>query len=231
MSVSASFIDLFDISAKPEFADKQTCSDYFEVKEYDAGNSSVPMTLLRIEQTGVRFTSFNHLLVQGIKDITVKRSSFLLDCDCDGIAFMTDSINEGLIFAELKSRFSTQNLDRAFMQMMYSFLKMHAMLSMCKDYSIDGIHVHFIAACQCFEDDIQEDVVYNHLNKMESLEESSFDGLFVRKLIEKNTIKVRFGDMINLWNIPLNYDLANKQITLSLQMTQNYGDDNTIFKM
>ena len=229
MSVNASFVQLFDKVAQPYFAGKETKVGFFEVKEHHADASPAPMILLRVLQNDAEFTSFNHGLVQGMKDITETRSSIMLDSDCDGIAFVLRDAHEGLIFAELKSRFSTRHIKQAFGQMINSFLKMHAMLSLCKDYSIDTLSLHFIAACQCFEDNNQEVGVYNYLNKAESATDATFEGSFIRKLIEKHDIEIKLGDITSLWNIPLNSSLTDKKLTLSLQLTQHYGDNSTVY--
>ena len=113
--------------------------------------------------------------------------------------------------------------------MIISFLKMHAMLSLCKDYSIDTLSLHFVASCQCFEDNNQEAGVYNYLNKAESTTDTTFEGSFMRKLIENHNIEIKLGDITSLWNIPLNSSLTDKKLTLSLQLTQHYGDNSTLY--
>jgi hypothetical protein len=152
MSVNATFAKLFDRASVQGFADKEIGVGAFEVKEHKADSSPVPMKLLRVELQDAEFTSFDHRLVEGMKDLTETRTGIIRDLDCDGVAFVEHDTQEGLIFAELKSRFSTGNIEGAFGQMFTSFLKMHAMLSLCKGYSLDKISVHFIAACQCMED-------------------------------------------------------------------------------
>ncbi len=232
MSICVSFQKLFDKATDPAFAGKLSSLDFFEVEEHSADSSPVPMTLLRVEKKDASFTSFSNSLVKGMKDITVTRSSHLLDCDCDGIAFEleSDSVSEGIILAELKSRFCSQHLIKAYKQVVFSFLKMHAMLSICKDYSSDALAVHFIAACQCFENEEQEDTVYTFLSKAEKLSDS-FEGVFLRKLIEARSIKIKIGDVLNLWNIPVSDSLMNKEVTMTLQLTKSYGDKSTVFSM
>ncbi len=227
MSVNTSFLELYDKTAQIGFTDYRSSVDSFDVTEHDAG---VSMSQLRVMQTGAEFSSFNFQLVKGMKDITETRSSFLLDSDCDGIAFVNNNGQEGLVFAELKSRFSTKHLKKAFQQMMFSLLKIHSMLSLCQDYSINSLSIHFIAACQCFENNDQEDCVYNFLSKAEKEVCKNFEGLFMRKLIEQKNVVIKLGDLTRLWNLPLNSSLTGKTITLSLQFTQKYGDNSTIYQ-
>ena len=169
------------------------------------------------------------MLVKGIGDITEMRSSKLKDLDCDGVTFASHLGHDNLIFSELKSKFSTQKVYEAFQQMTHSFLKVHAMLSLCENYTLNNVSLHFIAACQCFEDKNQEDGVYNRLSKEEQIDNTTFVGKFMRRLIEQHDITIRFGDMTAVWGLPLNQSLANKEITLSLQVTQKFGDSSLIY--
>lgn len=113
--------------------------------------------------------------------------------------------------------------------MTHSFLKMHAMLSLCKDYKVEDVSLHFIAACQCFEDKDQEDGIYNRLSKEEQVDSTTFVSKFLRRLIEQHDLKVKFGDVTAVWSLPINQVLADKEITLSLQVTQNFGDKSLVY--
>lgn len=226
MSIISSFGELFDKTLNPAFANYTTSNDAFEVNEHDPNASTA---LLRVEQTGAVFASFNYMLVKGMGDITEKRSSLFKNYDCDGVTIMSNQGHDGLIFSELKSKFSIQKLYEAFRQMSHSFLKMHAMLSLCKDYAIDATSLHFIAACQCFEDKDQEDGIYNRISKEEQIDKTTFVSKFLRRLIEQHDVTVRFGEITSVWNLPLNQALSDKEITLSLQLTQNFGDSSLVY--
>lgn len=226
MSIISSFGELYDKTLNPAFANYTTSNDAFVVNEHDPKAST---TLLRVEQAGAAFATFNYMLVKGMGDITEKRSSYFENQDCDGVTFMSKQGHVGLIFSELKSKFSTQKLHDAFCQMTHSFLKMHAMLSLCKDYTFDDMSLHFIAACQCFEDKDQEVGIYNRLSKEEQVSKTTFASKFLRKLIEHHDVTVKFGEVTAVWNLPINQNLADKEITLSLQVTQNFGDSSLVY--
>lgn len=228
MSIISSFGELFDKTLNPAFANYTASSDAFEVEEHDQ-NPNLKTRHLRVEQTGATFASFNYMLVKGMGDITEKRSSHFENLDCDGIAIKVYQGQDGLVFSELKSRFSTQKVYEAFQQMTHSFLKMHAMLSLCKDYTLDNVSLHFIAACQCFEDKDQEVGIYNRLSKEEQVSKHTFAGKFLRRLIEKHELTVKFGEVATVWNLPLNQTLADKEIKLTLHVTQNYGDSSLAY--
>ena len=226
MSIISSFGELYNKTQNPAFANYTASNDAFVVNEHDPKAST---SLLRVEQAGAMFASYNYMLVKGMGDITEKRSSLFENHDCDGVTIMTHQGHDGLIFSELKSKFSTQKVYEAFRQMTHSFLKMHAMLSLCKDYKVEDVSLHFIAACQCFEDKDQEDGIYNRLSKEEQVDSTTFVGKFLRRLIEQHNLKVKFGDVTAVWCLPINQVLADKEITLSLQVTQNFGDKSLVY--
>ena len=226
MSILTSFAQLYDKTQNPAFANYTRNVGSFEVNEHD---SSASTKHLLVELPGAEFVSFNHQLVKGMADCTTKRSSYLQDSDCDGIAFMSVGGNPGLVLCELKSKFSTQKIFEAFGQMTFSFLKMHAMLSLSEDYSIDDISLHFIAACQRFEDKEQEDDVYTRLDKVEKVDGGSFEGRFIRKLIEHHDLRVKFGDVAEIYQLPLNAELMSKELEMSLKVTENFGDSSLVY--
>ena len=51
----------------------------------------------------------------------------------------------------------------------------------------------------------------------------------MRRLIEQQELTVKFGDVATIWKLPLNQALADKEINLSLQVTQNFGDDIVVY--
>lgn len=228
MSIESSFLSLYDKVGQTGFAEYTVSTGSFEVDEHE---SEATLAQLQVNCQGVVFSSFNNQLVKGMKGLTETRSTHLLDSDCDGIAFMRNEEKEGIVLVELKSRFSTQHLKKAFCQMTHSFLKMHVMLSLCREYALDSLSLHFIAACKCFENIEQEDGVYNYLSKVEKDDSTTFEGNFLRNLIKKHDIVTTLGEMTSLWGIPLSSSLANKSITLSLQLTQNYSDDKTVYSL
>ena len=227
MSIISSFSELYDKTIDPAFANYTETTDVFMVNEHDP-SPNVMTRQLCVEHHGAQFASFNYMLVKGMGDITKKRSSWLEDHDCDGVTFMLNQGHNGLIFSELKSKFSTQKLHDAYRQLTHSFLKMHAMLSLCKDYALDDMSVHFIAACQCFEDKDQEDGIYNRLSKEEQIDKTTFVSKFVRRLIEQHDVTVKLGEVTSVWNLPLSQELEDKDITLSLQVTKVFGDSSLV---
>ena len=130
---------------------------------------------------------------------------------------------------ELKSRFSTQKIKYAFTQITFSFLKLHAMLSLCQDYDIDNMPLHFVVACKCFEHKQQEDAVQNIVEKAKMADPSSFEAYFLSKLLKHGRIITTFGEIAIQYGLLLNSHLAGKKLTMSLQLTANYTDTSVTY--
>lgn len=222
MVLSDSFIQVFDKSTSRGNVCK--CSGTWTVKEHEDGAT---MNRLEVNASG-DFLGFDHGLVKGVKDTTTTMSSALEDKDCDGIAFLTDSsAQEHLVFTELKSSFDCQRIAGAFHQITMSFIKMHAWLSLCKDYDLKNLKIHFVTACKCCKDEGQEIGVKHRISQAQQLGKDCFETKFLKSLMEKRQIKVRLSDFADIQRLPFHDSIKEKEITMYLQLTPNHGDSST----
>lgn len=189
------------------------------------------MTHLEVNAAG-DFLGFDHCLVEGVKDTTTKMSSKLEDKDCDGIAFLNDnSKQEHLVFVELKSNFDIQKIAGAFHQITMSFVKMHAWLSLCKDYDLNKIQVHFITACKCFKDKDQEDNILLRISQAQQLGKDTFETKFLKPLLYSNNIKVKLSTFDDIQKLPFHNCICEKEVCMSLRLTTNPSDPQTSVKI
>lgn len=228
MSVSSTFFSLYDKTANPVFAGHQVTRGAFDVTEHE---QNATLVMLSVNKAGAEFVSFNHDLVKGMKDMTETRSSYLHDSDCDGIAFVSHNDVEGIVVAELKSRFSTKHICKAYSQIVFSFLKLHAMLSLCNGYAIGGLTIHFVVSCKCFQDELQEESVMNRISKVEMADPDSFEGKLLRKLLSKHRMTIKIGEIASIYGLAINPVVADKEITLALQLTNAYADNSAVYVM
>lgn len=220
MRLSNSFTTVFEKSQK--VGNSRESDDKWVITEHDKGAN---MTRLEVYADG-KFLGFTNDLVKGVTDTTTKMSSKLEDKDCDGIAFLNDnSEHEHLIFAELKSKFSTERLQGAYHQIIMSFIKMHAWLSLCKGYNLNELNIHFIAACKCFENEDQKDSVMQRISKAQLIEEPSFEKNFLKQLLKNHYIKVKLSNFEDIKKLPFHEHICDKEVIMYLQLTDNYSDD------
>lgn len=220
MKLSNVFTTIFDKAADKGHAEE--CENQWEVKEQNAS-----MRTLYVNAQGV-FLGFTHDLVKCMSNTTSEMSSNLEDKDCDGIAFLNDdSEEEHLLFVELKSNFDIKKIIKAFHQITMSFIKIHMWLSLCKNYNLDKIKVHFITACKCYKDEEQELSVKLRISEAQQLEEESFETKFLKPLLDNNNIKVKLSSFYDIQNLPFHDCICEKEVNMYLQMTQNHSDSST----
>lgn len=219
MALSNTFTTIFDKAIAHGHAHEYEGT--WVVEEHQEGAT---MTHLEVNANG-KFLGFDHDLVKGVKDTTTKMSSKLEDKDCDGIAFFNDSSKkEHLVFAELKSGFDIQKITGAFHQITMSFVKMHAWLSLCKDYDLGKIKIHFITACKCCKDKDQEDNVRLRISQAQQLGRDTFETKFLKPLLDKKNINVKLSAFGDIQKLPFHDSIYNEEITMYLQLTDEPTD-------
>lgn len=222
MLLSDSFMKMFNKA--DNLASTGESQNIWTVMEHEA---SATMKQLEVNANGT-FWGFNHELVKNVKDITTRMSSKLEDKDCDGVAFLLDNAQqEHLVFVELKSNFDISKIAGAFHQITMSFIKMHAWLSLCKDYDIDQLKVHFITACKCYKDKNQEDSVMLRISQAQELEEETFETKFLIPLLEKQNLKVELSSFDDIQELPFHDSICDKEITMYLHLTALHSDSGT----
>lgn len=222
MSLSNTFTTIFDKAINNGHA--QEYNNKWIVDEHE---QNATMTHLEVTADG-KFLEFDQSLVKGIKDTTTKMSSKLEDKDCDGIAFLNDnSKKEHLVFAELKSSFDIERIACAFRQIIMSFIKMHAWLSLCKDYNLSEMKVHFITACKCYKDNNQEDSVRLRISQAQQLGENTFESKFLKTLLDNHNIKVKLSSFGDIKKLPFHDCISEKEVNMYLQLTANFQDSQT----
>ncbi len=217
MALSDYFIRLYD-KAKSKSTGYE---DKWIVEEHD---QNATMTHLEVKAKGT-FLGFNQDLVKGVKDTTTRMSSKLEDKDCDGIAFLQDkSKQEHLVFAELKSNFDIDKIRKAFHQITMSYIKMHAWLSICKNYNPTNISIHFITACKRCKDEAD---IMLRIAQSQQLEGDSFETKFLKPLLQNHTIKVKLSKFEIIKQLPFNDIISDKEIIMYLQLTNKPEDAQT----
>lgn len=220
MALGNTFLKMFDKAQS--LGHVCECKDNWVVRECGA---QATMTRLDVKAQGT-FLGFGQGLLKGVQDITVRMSSALEDKDCDGIAFLIDAdSHEHLVFAELKSGFDVQKITGAYHQIIMSFIKMHAWLSLCRQYDIKNVMVHFIAACKCPKDSLED--VMLRISQAQQLGRETFETKFLKPLMEEHCVRVQMSDFGDIKRLPFHEDICAKEITMYLQLTDNPSESHT----
>lgn len=215
MMITDSFLQVFDKIANSV---TDNCCNVYEKQ------AGATMNRVIIVDKGARMVCYDENAVKDMKPFTIHRSSFLRDKECDGIVLVEKNYPETykIILTDLKSGFDLSNIEKAYKQMFFSFLKLHAMLSLCEGYDVNSHEIEMIAACKCMRDKVQEDNVYKILNDRLKTDAKTARTFF--KLINEGTACVKLADFPIENMPPLNKDIYNKEIRLFLSVTQTPND-------
>lgn len=184
----------------------------------------------KIKQLRVSFKANDYLCLdeaatKQMPDVTTSRSSFLVDDECDGIGIFQTAAGTTMVFVDLKSNFDTSKIQHGFAQSLASLVKMHGMLSLCDGYSLADTSLEFVVACCCFPDEDKETKVLDWMLRQRTSDPDSFVAQVAYPLYDKGSIQVKLGDFPQLATLPLNGELYNKNVKLTLVRSAHYTDN------
>lgn len=104
---------------------------------------------------------------------------------------------------------------------------MHAWLSLCKDYNLSEIKVHFITACKCCKDKNQEDSVRLRISQAQQLGKDTFETKFLKPLLDNHNIKVKLSSFGDIQKLPFHDCISEKEVNMFLQLTENFPESQT----
>lgn len=187
-------------------------------------------TSSKIRQLRVSFTASDYLCLdeaatKQMPDVTTSRSSFLVDDVCDGIGIFQTAASTTMVFVDLKSNFDTNKIQHGFAQTLASLVKMHGMMSLCDGYNLADTSLVFVVACCCFPDEDKETKVLDWMLRQRTCDHGSFVARVAYPLYNKGSIQVKLGDFPQLITLPLNSDLYNKDVKLTLVRSAHYADN------
>lgn len=184
----------------------------------------------KVKRLSVYFCSDNYLCfderaVDGMDDLTTKRTSFIDDEKCDGIGFFQKGDKTTMVFVDLKSNFDTGKIQHGFSQGLTSLLKMHSMLSLCEGYDLGNINLEFVVACCCFPNEDKETEICDWMLRESTAKPDSFVSRVAYPLYEKGSISVKIKDFPQMEKAPFCRELMEQDVKLTLIRTAKYTDD------
>lgn len=203
-------------------------SNFWSIHE---GDKSAKLKCLDVVGNAIQFTSFNQYLTKNMPCITSKRSNKLKDNECDGIAFVETKNKEDLLFVELKSKYDPVIVVNAVKQMCFSFLKMHAMLSLCSGYALGNIEIHFCVATRCAVNKDEKDQLALVINQALQSPNRVEQGRILKKLFAFGWVETKLDHLLKGEDVcePLHYDLKNKNIKVHLVTSSTPNDTKAVF--
>lgn len=210
--------------------DIQTRRDKWTVIEKD-GNAA--FNRLEILCANTDFHIIGNSFYKGIKNTTEDRSTHLWDSDCDGVCVIEMGEEKHYVFVDLKSNFDTNKINDAYLQDLYTFLKMHTMLSLCEDYFLGKeVVIDLIVACKTFKNQEQEDRVMDIIWEKIALEEESFEKNFLNDLLYGGQPKMcRLMDFKSIRELPFHEDIKQTKVRMHLILSEHYEDSSNTYEL
>lgn len=188
-------------------------------------DSQSTFTGLRIQYPGCSFHVVSQAVYKDMPCLTTKLSSFLQDCDCDGIAFTEKEGKMWVVLAELKSTLDSTDILKAYKQIVFSYLKIHSLLSLCDGFSaFTEWNLLGIIACRPPKDNYQKtqlDLLYLNMSESNSAKP---DVRCMLRLYKERKLKTSFGNIPFLKRFPLDENLKGMSFTLCLHTAAQYAD-------
>lgn len=190
---------------------------------------------LSVVNKGTVLSVCDSKMIQGQQNITENISSILKDSNCDGVVFLhkdgdEERNEEHLVFAELKSTYACDKLQKAFEQLIHSLLKYHRLLSLLEGYTLSSLTIDFVMACHAPSREQEAECSLDVVAAQElspSNKDLSFASDLLPTLEAAATKKVTFSlnELSAMAEYPFNLDIMSKMINLHLITSQTPVSD------
>lgn len=231
------FIDLFNKAAAISLKTRIGKCKILE------SNPAASLKELEIVKRDTKFSCFNEKLLKSMPHITTTRSSFLLDKECDGVVLYKDCVDGidcvTVLLSDLKSKFCSKELAKALSQVEHSFFKF-ACMWLISNNDVNKINIHFVLACQNFENNSHYSAVLNDVTMMLSSNNQSnnpFGNLLRAFLAQTNCTEFsrnyKLGDFymmdslgsLNVINsLPIDQSIKNLDVKFTIKVTDVNGN-------
>lgn len=220
MKITDSFPAIFNHVATVSCGEGNSC--LWMVSE---SSPSSKMQQLRVSFCANDYLCLDERATKQMPDITTSRTSHLKDDECDGIGIFITANGTKMVFVDLKSNFDTTKIQHGFSQSLASLIKLHSMMSLCDGYNLADFSVEFVVACSCFPDEDRETKTLDWMLRQRTSVPDSFVAQVAYPLYDKGSIEVKLGDLPQLFSLPINPDLYDKKVKLTLVRSVNYTDN------
>ncbi len=198
--------------------------------QVNESNQHASFKTLIVQNIGNDFYNLGNATYKDMDCITNKRSRILEDKDCDGAALTEIDGKTIFILSELKSSLDSCDILNAYKQIVFTFLKLHMMFSLCQDYDISDWNVIGVIACLPPKDENQKTNLFlEYLNIEEGTVKPDVK-LLVRLLFESKIV-VDLGSVPFVKRLSLNDQLKRLKISICLKTADSVGDSSTILEL
>lgn len=190
----------------------------WSIFETDPGSTFNKVDLIAPNLSFENYDSKGFLAKPNIFDENV--TTKLQNSDCDGFSIAEDDKGSKFIFlTELKSKYNTDNLEKAYRQLIFSFLKAYELLSLCRGFDLDEFDVMMFICCHNAEKDKLTEVksvAEKSHQLMQDKGTCTFKGKCLPLLVYNGELKTKFGQLPFLNDLELTDKIKAKDVRIKL---------------
>lgn len=220
MKTADSFLQIFDKTRGCISAD--TSSSVWAVTETER---KAGIKRFLIDMNKAEYVAFDDKLCKDKLHMPANVSSYFKDSNCDGIALIRKDDENLMVFCDLKASFDTKDIKKGFAQGLFSFIKLHTLLSLCNNYNLVEFNIDFIVVCKCFENEAKRADILLRVQDGQIADKDIFINAILYPLLKNGEICVKLGDFPQIAGLDINPCIKNKKVKLRLLMSSNYADD------
>ena len=224
MTVIDSFVQIFDKVSTHE------TKDTWVVDEADTGAS---FKHLKIQNTDNIFYVIENSVYKHWKVITECKSNLLKDLDCDGVAITMFDHTPVFLLCELKTALDTKKIFHAMEQIIFSYIKLYMLFSLCKDLDSENYSLVGIISCKPPKNESQETFLKSQLCIQQQKRDGDLSSisLYTARLFYEHKLDIEIGKIPFLKDKLLSNKIRKKKITIFLKTAKSYEQDSAIFNI
>jgi hypothetical protein len=202
--------------------------DDWEIVETNPKASFIKLTFHKANATfGIIVDSF----YKGFGTIS-SRSKYLLDSNCDGVSFCEDEDTTRLILVDMKSSFNETNIEGAYRQDFFTFLKMHMILNFCEGYQLNSLMIDFYAACPpCESKNEEADILDNILQTEEAGENRFINNCIKSYLYGYNNYSCQIKELPYVKDKKLHSDILSTTVSFHIFTPEHFTDKEGVLNL
>lgn len=217
MEVADSFCSIFDK------AQCKLLNGRCVIHEKDSGATFTSLKLVNGKEE--MFVLENAFYKHSHNSILAK-SSTLDDSDSDGFLITEVNGKKTIVVSELKSSLDSSDLLKAYRQIVFTYIKIHMLLSLCASFQIEDFDIVGIIACKPPKDEKQKTFLKDrYLQMMNSTSDRvQPDVCLMVKLYYEKCIRTVIGQVPFLMDLKLQNELSRSPFKLYLRTPDSFDE-------
>lgn len=202
-------------------SDNQIINNTWTIHEHEARASFKTITIRDIEPSSY---SIDSDLYRNKFQKVFENTTNLNDKDCDGCAIIYHNGKKYILLVEMKSRFDTTKISKAYKQALITLLKNHMLFSLCDGYNITEYDISILIACLPPNDDKKVWLKHQYMQMQNSPTCIQQDCCFATRLYFEKKIDTKMKDITFFPMHPFAASLNNLNIHITMQNPATEND-------